>query len=116
MIIVAHLASAIPKDENKDCGDEQHFDGGFDSVIEGDNDKGFLTCGQTRRSATRRRGRGLRRSEQKEDGEDPHRLQRGVKVIKLQLVFVKLCPLLISITLCHLQRIKARKVQKPELS
>ena len=37
-----------------------------------ENFAGFLTCGQTHRSATRRRERELRRSEQKEDVEDPH--------------------------------------------
>ena len=65
MIIVAHLASAIPKDENKDCGDEQHFEGGFDSVIEGDNDKGDIE----------NRDEGKRKMEGEEKEREPKQLQ-----------------------------------------
>ena len=68
MIIVAHLASAIPKDENKDCGDEQHFEGGFDSVIEGDNDKGDII-------ENRDKGKSKRKMEGKEKEREPKQLQ-----------------------------------------
>ena len=66
MIIVAHLASAIPKDENKDCGDEQHFEGSFDSVIGGDNDKGDII---------ENRDEGKRKMEGEEKEREPKQLQ-----------------------------------------
>ena len=68
MIIVAHLASAIPKDENKDCGDKQHFEGGFDSVIGGDNDKGDII-------ENRDKGKSKRKMEGKEKEREPKQLQ-----------------------------------------
>ena len=40
LVIIVALASAIPKDENTDCSDNQHFRRDFHNVIGEDNGKG----------------------------------------------------------------------------
>ena len=40
LLIIVALPGAIRNDENTDCDEKHHFEGGFHSVIGEDNDKG----------------------------------------------------------------------------
>ena len=42
LLIIVALASAMTKDENKDCDDNQHFEVGFHNVIGEDNGQDVL--------------------------------------------------------------------------